>query len=46
MSKVLKLKLNSSESWSEFKFFDFHELLQNPAEGQKKVPRRTKMKVS
>jgi len=35
--------VNSSENWSEFKFFDFHELPQNPAEGQEKVPRRTKM---
>jgi len=35
--------INSSESWSKFQFFDFHEMLKNPSEGQKKVPRRMKM---
>jgi hypothetical protein len=32
-----------SESWSEFKFFDFHQLLKNLFEGQKKVPRVMKI---
>lgn len=28
-----------SEGWSEFKFFDFHQLLEKLLEDQKKVPR-------
>jgi len=35
-----------SERWPKFKFFDFHEMLKNLAEGKKEVPRRRKMLVS
>jgi hypothetical protein len=34
-----------SESWSKFKFFDFHQLLINILEGQNKVPMVTKIYV-
>jgi hypothetical protein len=32
-----------SESWSKFKFFDYHQLLKNLLGGQKIVPRETKI---
>ena len=34
-----------SEIWPKLKFPDFHEMIKNLAEGQKKVPRRMKMYV-
>jgi hypothetical protein len=32
-----------SESWPKFKLFSFHKVLKNLVEGQKKVPRVTKI---
>jgi hypothetical protein len=34
-----------SEMWPKIKFFDFHKMLNNLLDGQKKVPRATKIRV-
>jgi hypothetical protein len=34
-----------SETWPKLKFFDYHRMLKNLLEGQKKVPSATKVYV-
>jgi hypothetical protein len=36
-------KVKVSEMWPKMKFFDFHKMFNNLLEGQKKVPRATKI---